>query len=54
MPELPEVQTTIKGLQLITNDEIGNIKIYSTKLRYKIPKILTRTYKNKKFKKYLP
>ena len=38
MPELPEVHTTVQGLQILVNHEITKIKIYSTKLRYNIPK----------------
>ena len=37
MPELPEVQTTVYGLQSLVNHQITNIFIYSTKLRYKVP-----------------
>jgi len=38
MPELPEIQTTILGLQSLVNKEITNIKLYARKLRYLIPK----------------
>jgi len=38
MPELPEVQTTVNGLQLIINNYIVNIKINTIKLRYLVPK----------------
>ena len=51
MPELPEVQTTVQGLQILSNMKINNIKIYSTKLRYKIPKNLSKQLKNIKIKK---
>jgi len=51
MPELPEVQTTVQGLQILSNKKINNIKIYSTKLRYKIPKYLSKQLKNIKIKK---
>ena len=37
MPELPEVETTIKGLNSILNQKISNVKIHTTKLRFKIP-----------------
>ena len=37
MPELPEVQTTVNGLQSLLGKEITNIKLYTTKLRYLIP-----------------
>ena len=51
MPELPEVQTTVQGLQVLVNNEITNIKIYSTKLRYKIPKNIPKTLKHNKITK---
>ena len=37
MPELPEVETTVKGLSVILNQKISNVKIHTTKLRFKIP-----------------
>ena len=46
MPELPEVQTTVNGLQPLIHKEITKIKLYSTKLRYKIPKNITKVAKN--------
>ena len=45
MPELPEVQTTVQGLQILLNKKITNIKIYSTKLRYEIPKNIQKVGK---------
>ena len=41
MPELPEVETTIKGLKPIIGTFIINIKIHTPKLRYLIPKNIT-------------
>ena len=38
MPELPEVETTIRGLKSIVDSKIINIKINTSKLRYFIPK----------------
>ena len=38
MPELPEVETTIRGLKPIIGSKIINIKINTPKLRYFIPK----------------
>jgi len=38
MPELPEVETTIRGLKSIIGSKIINIKINTSKLRYFIPK----------------
>ena len=37
MPELPEVETTVKGLNVILNQKISNVKIHTNKLRFKIP-----------------
>jgi formamidopyrimidine-DNA glycosylase len=38
MPELPEVETTVRGLKPIINSSILNIKINTPKLRFLIPK----------------
>ena len=38
MPELPEVETTIRGLKPILGSTIINIKINTPKLRFFIPK----------------
>jgi len=51
MPELPEVQTTVHGLQILVDYEITNIYIYSTKLRYKIPKNISNILKNNRIYK---
>ena len=48
MPELPEVQTTVNGLQSLLGKEITNIKLYTTKLRYLIPKNIIKIAKNNK------
>ena len=48
MPELPEVQTTVNGLQSLLGKEITNIKLYTTKLRYLIPKNIKKIAKNNK------
>ena len=45
MPELPEVQTTVKGLQVLLNEKIINSYIFSLKLRYRIPKKIIRLSK---------
>lgn len=42
MPELPEVQTTVEGLQSLQNKKINYIKIHTNKLRYIIPKKLSK------------
>ncbi len=38
MPELPEVETTIRGLKPIVGSTILNIKVHTPKLRFLIPK----------------
>ena len=48
MPELPEVQTTVQGLQILISNEITKINIYSTKLRYIIPKNIPKLLKYNK------
>ncbi len=48
MPELPEVQTTVQGLQILLNKKITNIRVYSTKLRYEIPKNIEKILQNSK------
>ena len=50
MPELPEVETTIRGLQSIVNSTIQNIKIYTLKLRFDIPKNILKIQRNIKIK----
>jgi len=51
MPELPEVETTRRGLEpLITNKKIVSIHIYKKKLRWEIPSHLTNTLKNQTIK----
>ena len=37
MPELPEVETTARGLEIIRNQEISKVKIHTKKLRFEIP-----------------
>jgi len=37
MPELPEVETTARGLEIIQNLKITKVKIHTKKLRFKIP-----------------
>ncbi len=46
MPELPEVQTTADGLKSLLNAKITNIKLYSRKLRHKIPINIKKLVKN--------
>ena len=52
MPELPEVETTRKGLeQLITDKKITSVHIYKKKLRWEIPFHLKKTLKGQSIKK---
>ena len=51
MPELPEVQTTVTGLQLIIKKSIVNIKINTPKLRYLVPKNIIKVINNRKILK---
>ena len=47
MPELPEVETTARGLKpLVVNQSITNVGIYRPKLRWEIPRHLPMTLKN--------
>ncbi len=48
MPELPEVETTVKGLSVILDQQISNVKIHTTKLRFKIPNNITNILRNSK------
>ena len=51
MPELPEVQTTVNGLQLIINKHIVSIKINTIKLRYLVPKNINKAVDKRKILK---
>ena len=48
MPELPEVETTVKGLKIILKQKISNVKIHTKKLRFKIPHNITNILCNSK------
>ena len=37
MPELPEVETTVRGLRIILSQKISKVEIHTKKLRFKIP-----------------
>ena len=52
MPELPEVETTRKGLEpLIIDRKIISVKIYKNKLRWEIPLHIKNTLKSQVIKK---
>ena len=48
MPELPEVETTVKGLEPIRKKKINKIDIHTNKLRYKIPRVVKKILINSK------
>tara|TARA_E500000178_G_scaffold301316_1_gene310157 strand:- start:112 stop:930 length:819 start_codon:yes stop_codon:yes gene_type:complete len=48
MPELPEVETTVKGLRVILSQKISNVKIHTSKLRFKIPNNIINILRNSK------
>ena len=51
MPELPEVETTIKGLKPLISTFINDIRIFTPKLRLIIPHNITNIKKNVKINK---
>tara|TARA_X000000950_G_scaffold30496_1_gene32970 strand:- start:283 stop:1101 length:819 start_codon:yes stop_codon:yes gene_type:complete len=48
MPELPEVETTVKGLSVILSQKISSAKIHTSKLRFKIPNNIVNILRNSK------
>jgi len=48
MPELPEVETTVKGLEPILKQKIFNVTIHTKKLRLKIPNGIKNILNNSK------
>ena len=46
MPELPEVEATVKGLNIIKNHKINKISIHTINLRYKIPSFIKKLILN--------
>ncbi len=48
MPELPEVETTVKGLQAIRKKKIIKIETHTKKLRFNIPKNIKKIITNSK------
>ena len=52
MPELPEVETTKRGLEpLIVDKKIISAHIYKKKLRWEVPKHLIRYFKKSNYPK---
>ena len=37
MPELPEVETTVRSFNILKNKKVTNLDIYTKKLRYQVP-----------------
>jgi len=48
MPELPEVETTVKGLNILIGSKVYKVKIHTKKLRYIIPKSIIKIQKDSK------
>ena len=48
MPELPEVETTVRGLKTILRKKIINVKTHTIKLRFKIPSNIKEILRNTK------
>ena len=48
MPELPEVETTVKSLNILKNQNVTNLHIYTKKLRYPVPHIKLNIIKKSK------
>ena len=48
MPELPEVETTVRDLRFIVGLSIINIKLHRNNIRYPIPKKKIKLTKNSK------
>ena len=47
MPELPEVETTRRGLEpLVKNRKVTSVHLYKKKLRWEIPSHIKSTLKN--------
>ena len=50
MPELPEVETTVKSLNILKNKKVTNVDIYIKKLRYLVPNLDLKNVINCKIK----
>jgi len=48
MPELPEVETTVKSLNILKNKKVTNVDIHTKKLRYLIPHLELKKITNHK------
>ncbi len=50
MPELPEVETTVKSLNILKNKKVTNLYVYTKKLRYKVHEIQLKKIINSKLR----
>ncbi len=50
MPELPEVETTVKSLNILKNEKVINVDIHIKKLRYLVPHLDLKKIINYKIK----
>ena len=48
MPELPEVETTIRGLNILKNKKVIKVNLYTKKLRFNIPTDIYQTLKHQR------
>ena len=48
MPELPEVETTLKGLNILINKKVIKISTNIKKLRYHVPNNISNKFKDQK------
>ena len=48
MPELPEVETTVKSLNILKNKKVINVDVHVKKLRYLVPHLTLRNIINHK------
>ena len=48
MPELPEVETTVKSLNILKNKKVINVDIHVKKLRYLVPHLALKNIINHK------
>ena len=48
MPELPEVETSVKSLSILIGLKVYKVKIHTKKLRYSIPSNISDKFKDQK------
>jgi formamidopyrimidine-DNA glycosylase len=52
MPELPEVETTLRAIEKFKNQRLYNIKVHNRNLRWKVDKNLKKNQKIKSSKTF--